>query len=68
MPGEMELEIEVEELLKGFTRDLAYGTLTDVGEHGVQKFAKHGRSDAGGAVCGERKVGYVRDVATHSRG
>lgn len=50
LSGEMELEIEVEQVLKGFARDLAYGTLTDVGEHCIQQFAEYGRSDAGGTV------------------
>ena len=46
----MELEVEVEQVAKSFARDLAYGTLTDVGEHCIQKFAEYGRSDARGAV------------------
>jgi hypothetical protein len=46
----MELEIQVEQVLKGFARDLAYGTLTDVGEHCIQEFTEYGRSDPRGAV------------------
>lgn len=37
-------------MLKRIARDLAYGTLTDVGEHCIQEFTEYGRSDARGAV------------------
>lgn len=50
LSGEMELEVEVKQVLKGFARDLAYGTLPDVGEHCIQQFTEYSGSDARGAV------------------
>lgn len=40
--GEMEFEVEIEQVLKGLTRDLAYGALADVGKDCIQQFAEHG--------------------------
>jgi len=68
LSGEMELEIEIEQVLESFTRDLAYGTLTDVGEHCIQKFTEYGRPDARSAVWGGVRLGLRRSGATHNRG
>ena len=50
LPGKVKFEVQVEQVLKRFAGDLAYGTLTNVGEHGIQQFTKDGRADARGAV------------------
>lgn len=68
LSGEMELEVEVEQVLKSLARDLAYGTLTDVGEHCIQQFTEYGCPDARSAVWEECEMGYVRRAGTHSRG
>jgi hypothetical protein len=34
----VELQIEIEKMLEGFSRDLADGTLANVGEYCVQEF------------------------------
>lgn len=68
LSGVMELEIEIEQVLESFTRDLAYGTLTDVGEHCIQKFTEYGRPDACGPVWGGVRLGLRRSGATHNRG
>lgn len=50
LSGEMELEVEVEQVLESFARDFTYGTLADVGEYCIQQFTEYGGSDARGAV------------------
>jgi len=47
----MEPEIEVEQMLKGISRDFSDGALSDIRKYGVEKFAREGSPDPRCAVC-----------------
>jgi len=51
LPTQMELQIEVEQMLKCIPRDFSYGALSDIRKYGVKKFTREGSPDPRCAVC-----------------
>jgi hypothetical protein len=47
----MELQIEVEQMLKCIPRDFSYGALSDIRKYGVKKFTREGSPDPRCPVC-----------------
>jgi hypothetical protein len=46
LPGQVKLEVHVEQMLKRLPGDFPDRALPDVGEHGVEELAKERRADA----------------------
>jgi hypothetical protein len=51
LASKVELEIEVDQVVKGLSGDFAYCTLPNLCEDSIQEFAEERCSDASGAVC-----------------
>ncbi|CAG9941258.1 unnamed protein product [Clonostachys rosea f. rosea IK726] len=50
--GEVEVEVQAQQVLKHVARDAAYGLLRDAREDGIAQLLEDGRADPGGAVPG----------------